>query len=539
MNRVSRITSFLLITVLIFSLFSILLNIEKVPFSGAPIEDFNHSESVFIDIGSDSDFIDQGWSGSGTELDPFVLENQALGSIGEDYGTILIHDTDSYFVIRNCQMLLMDIGFLEMSNGRIEECTFINSTIFLDNSLDFVIFDNDFSHSAFSDETIYMYNTSGCEIRENQFTNGFTGLSLYYSNDTIISDNSFTDFIYSAISGTLHNSTLVNNIFDGTGVRIYYWDQRLADNPPHIQNNTVNGLELGFFFNLVRAEIDGAQYGQIILGNCNETTVVGGTFINCATGVQIFSSTNCTIDSIVVSDCSWQGITAEWSAQIRIVDCHVSNSGVQGIFLSQCPFYNIENCTLEDNLSGINPHIYSNNGTIVNCTIKSNKPPDSEYFALVGGIYLSNNATAIGNTITDNNVGIYIYGANCLVVDNVITHNGYGIYIDEYYSGYGERAYANRIYGNDIGWNDRANAYDRGFSDNEWDDGVSIGNAWSDYYGIGHYQISRLAIDHFPRLLPEGGISLFIIHLGVGIPVSVMIIGILVVKLKRRANNPV
>lgn len=537
MNRVSRITSILLIAILFFSIFSVMLNKENAPLTGTLIEDFNHSDSVYIDIRNESAFIDYGWSGNGTELDPFVLENQAFGTIG-DYGYIQIHNTDSYFVIRNCQMLLMEITFWEMSNGRIEECTFINSSIVIHESLDCSLIDNEFSFDAWGDVTVWLLSTSGCEIRENQFTYGFTGLGINYSNDTIISDNIFTDLTYGAISGDFANTTIVNNTFDRTGVRMEFWDSRIEDNPPTIQNNLVNGLELGIFFSLVGTEIDGTQYGQIILGNCNETTVVGGTFTNCVSGMQIISSINCTIDSTIVSDCSLQGITAERSAQIRIVDSYVRNSGEKGIFLSQCPFYNIENCTLEDNLGGISPHIYSNNGTIVNCTIKNSKPLDSEYFALIGGIYLSNNATAIGNTITNNNVGIYIYGANCLVVDNVITHNGYGIYMDDFYSGYGERTYGNRIYGNDIGWNDIANAYDRGFNTNEWDDGVSIGNAWSDYYGIGPYQISRLAIDHFPRLLPEGGISLFVIHLGVGIPVSIMLVGILVVKLKRRVRIP-
>lgn len=537
MNRVSRITSILLITVLIFSLFSVMLNKENAQLTGALIEDFNHSDTVYVDIGTESDFVDSGWSGSGTELDPFVLDNQALGVLG-DYGYLQIHDTTSHFVIRNCQMILMDIAFWSISNGIIEECTFINSSITIFESLDCALIDNEFSFNAWGDETVWLLNSSGCEIRENQFTYGFTGLGLHYSNDIIISDNSFTDFLYAGVSGEFANTTLVNNIFEGTGVRTEFWDSRIDDSPPNFQNNIVNGLDLGFFYSLAGAEIDGTQYGQIILGNCNNTMIIGGAFINCGSGLQIISSINCTLDGISVSDCSWQGITAERSARIRIVDCHVSNSGEQGIFLSQCPFYTIENCTLEDNIGGISPHIYSNNGTIVNCTIKSNKPPDSEYFAMVAGIYLSNNSTAIGNTITDNNVGILIYGGHCLVTDNVITHNGYGIYIAEILSGYGERAYANRIYGNDIGWSDRANAFDQYYYFTEWDDGVSIGNAWSDYYGIGYYQISRRAVDHFPRLLPEGGISLFFIHLGVGIPVSIMIVGILVVKVKRRVKLP-
>ncbi len=77
MKVVSRITSFLLVTVLILSLFSVLMNNENTPSTGSLSGTFNPSDSVEIIIENDSDFIDQGWIGNGTELEPFVLQNQA------------------------------------------------------------------------------------------------------------------------------------------------------------------------------------------------------------------------------------------------------------------------------------------------------------------------------------------------------------------------------------------------------------------------------------------------------------------------------
>jgi hypothetical protein len=52
------------------------------------------------------------------------------------------------------------------------------------------------------------------------------------------------------------------------------------------------------------------------------------------------------------------------------------------------------------------------------------------------------------------------------------------------------------IYGNDIGWNSIANAVNIG--DNYWHDNVSIGNHWSDYSGVGDYNISG-EYDIFPK----------------------------------------
>ncbi|TFG29432.1 hypothetical protein EU528_09775 [Candidatus Thorarchaeota archaeon] len=531
MKREIRAIAILLLISLILSSFAYFP--EKNKFSSPSLAiDFATSDSVYIDIANNSAFIDYGWLGSGTEIDPFVLQYQTLGHYG-DYSYLLIHSTDAHFVIRHCHLILMDFVFWSLSNGRIEDCQFTNSSVNLDETVDCTITDNIFSNSTFNDEQIRITRSRHCEITQNSFSDGFTGILLDNSNDTIISDNRFTDFKFGGISGDLANTTLINNELIRTGIRLEYWSTRLAQNLPTLENNTVNGKEPGIFFNLVGAYLEIEQYGQIILGNCNDTTISGGSFINCATGVQIAECYNCTLDSISVSDCTWNSINIERCPNTTISDCFVINCSEIAIFLSQSPFYTIDNCTLRDNLEGILPHIYSNNGTVVRCTILG-----KSHVFYGNGINLSNNSTAIGNTISENYRGIFVYGAHCLIVNNTITRNGYGIVIGDAYTGYSENPYANRIYGNEIGWNYFGNAYDNSWLDNEWDDGISIGNCWSDYYGIGYYVISRDAVDHFPRLLPIDGIPLFYIHLGIVLASTVAIIAILVIVMKRRVNAP-
>jgi parallel beta-helix repeat protein len=404
----------------------------------------------------------------------------------------------------------------------------------LDETSDCIITDNVFSCSAFGGggETIRITKSQNCEITQNSISDGFTGIFLDNSNDTTISDNILTGFIYGAIFGDFANTTLTNNELIRTGVRLEFWYPRLAQNLPILKNNTVNGKDLGIFFNLLGAHLETEQYGQIILGNCNDTTISGGVIANCATGIELVRCNNCTLANHSVSNCSWNGINIERCPQTTITDCRVINCSETAIFLSTSPFFTIENCTLRDNREGILPHIYSNNGTVVNCTILGKTP---DIYGI--GINLSNNSTAIGNIISENYIGIYVYGAHCLVVNNTITRNGYGINIGEAYTGYGEDSYANRIYGNEIGWNSLANAYDVSWRYNEWDDGVSIGNSWSDYYGIGYYVITRDVVDHFPRLLPNDGIPLFYIHLGVVFTSIIAIVAIFAFAMKRRVNT--
>ena len=523
------VVSILLITSIILSSISYFPETNEL---SSPKADstFTKSDSVYINITNNSAFIDYGWTGSGTEVDPYMLANQALGLVG-DIGYLEIRGTDAHFVIQNCHLTLMDIVFWSTSNGKIKDCMLINSSVTVGESSNCTITDNIFSYNVNDGETIWLVDSITCEITQNSFSNGFAGIFLDNSNGTIISENSFSDFIYGGISGDLASTTLTNNDFIGTGIKLEYWYARLAQNLPVFENNTVNGMDLGIFFNLFGAQIDGEQYGQIVLSNCNDTTITGGMFVNCATGVQLAECNNCTLDGINVSDCSWNGINIESCLRVSITNCIVRNCLETGIFLSASPLYTIENCTLEDNLDGILPHIYSNNGTIVNCTIIGINSDING-----NGINLSTNSTAIGNIISENHIGIFVYGSHCHVVNNSVVRNGYGIYIGAAYTGYGETPYANRIYGNEIGWNSLGNAYDRGYFSNEWDDGVSIGNSWSDYYGIGYYVIYRDVVDHYPKLLPEDAISLFYIHLGVGVTSSVVIVVILTLFLKRRSR---
>jgi len=497
-------------------------------------EDFSPSEQATMVIETTDDFINNGWSGNGSVSNPFILENQEFGSIGT-YGYIRILETSYYFEIRNCQLLLMEVNFVSLSNGKIEGCTFVNSSISIDNSSNCIIIGNEFSHNVYDEgETIWLHDSSDCAILQNHLSYGSSGISILRCNDTIISGNTFTEFTYGAISPDLANTTLSDNVFENTGIRIEFWDSRIASNPPVLENNSVNGKDIGLFHNITETQIDADLYGQIILANCTEITIVDGTLVACSIGVQFLECTNCTIDGTTVSDC-WQGIHIERSTWTRIIDCQVSNCLEEGIFLSQSPFYEVKNCTLQDNLVGFLPHIYSNNGTVANCTIKGNKEASiSGYYGI--GLYLSNNSTAIGNIVTENYIGIFIYGGYCLVVENTVTFNDYGIWLGEAYDGYGERPYGNRIYGNDIGWNNQANAHDAAWRFNEWDDGISEGNGWSDYYGIGYYQISRDSIDHYPRFIPEGGIPLFFIHIGVGVFSGIFAVVLLAIMLKRRGS---
>ncbi|MFW9805402.1 MAG: NosD domain-containing protein [Candidatus Thorarchaeota archaeon] len=112
-------------------------------------------------------------------------------------------------------------------------------------------------------------------------------------------------------------------------------------------------------------------------------------------------------------------------------------------------------------------------------------------------VFNSQNNTIIENEIHNNQRGVMLdWSDHSSIVNNSIYSNsGYGIEVAFYSSN-------NTIYGNSLGWNHDENAFDDG-EDNNFDDGVSIGNLWSDYNSSESYQIPGLGgdIDDFANIL--------------------------------------
>ncbi len=130
------------------------------------------------------------------------------------------------------------------------------------------------------------------------------------------------------------------------------------------------------------------------------------------------------------------------------------------------------------------------------CTISYN-----EIVHCVNGILLFGDGSnfVIGNTIKENQRGIYIYESNKNnFTGNRILKNGIGIEV----KGWNNTFYYNYFVGNEI----QVESY--GF-DNTWDDGSLFGNYWSDYTGLDNnwdgvgdspYIIDEKNIDKYPLI---------------------------------------
>jgi parallel beta-helix repeat protein len=131
------------------------------------------------------------------------------------------------------------------------------------------------------------------------------------------------------------------------------------------------------------------------------------------------------------------------------------------------------------------------------CLIVDNSVEGSHYVGAPGFSFSdSHNFTISGNELHEVETGI-VFGhgsTNGTIFNNRIHDNrDYGLRLYPACRGF-------RIYNNSFWNNEKANAIDDGFS-NSWDDGISLGNQWDDYGGVGIYNISGSAesVDNFPR----------------------------------------
>jgi len=398
-----------------------------------------------ITISSDADFAAQGWPGSGTEADPYVIEGLRIISTET---CISISGTSAYFVIRGCLLTSTSSGngirFFDVSNGRVENNTICNS----------------------SHEGVYLYQSSNNTLANNTFYN-----------------NAWGDVI---ISSSPHN-TLLNNTLESGGIILFgtsveEWQQVVA------ANNTVNGKPLGYFWGLTSGVIDGSQYGQVILANCTDVTVRNGVFSTVHFAIQLGFSKYCTMMNNTIINSLHDGVKLSYSTNNTLVNNTICNSSWSGVYVFNSWNNTLVNNTISKNLWGGIYLFSSGYSTLLNNALENdgvviygtsveqwqhtiapnntlNGRPLGYFWNLTGGeidgswygqviladctgvtvrdglihhtfkgiqLGFSENCTLMNNTVHDNfNDGVYLgYSSNNMLVENEISSNlGNGVFL--------------------------------------------------------------------------------------------------------------
>lgn len=185
-----------------------------------------------IEIYSDADFEIQGWPGSGTEEDPYRLDN--LWMIAFDYWStcIRIEDTTVYFVISNCSFFGDDLTQ--------------DSAIILSNVRNGRILDNSFTHCQFG---VWGSEISSCIFSNNTFTDCSTAFWMEMSLHNEVTQNIFEHNDDAVMILCMNFTTFERNIlrYNINGLSIDYRSNETEVRWNTFIDNTQNALDDGEF----------------------------------------------------------------------------------------------------------------------------------------------------------------------------------------------------------------------------------------------------------------------------------------------------
>ena len=343
---------------------------------------------IFID--SDADFERYNFPGSGTQTDPFLIENFTY----QDKGLfeIYIFGVSKYFIIRN-NIIISDRSEEGIRIGNIP----VNISI-----INNVVYGSAYKHDW--EAGISIYNLNECKIINNTVISKENGVRVWSSSNCTIQNNRLIKngrpieirdssqiliennyLVYDDQSGytskdALHieNSEYIsiknNQIENGW---LFFYDNSIIT--ATIEDNYINGVKIEFFKNLTDFSLNSTtEFGQLLLSNC----------INCS-----FYNLNLSDVNIAI-----------------------------GIYHSS--FINCSSCNLISNVyAGL--YIYDS----INITISQ-----SNFFGNYYGTRMRYSSVQFLNNVFQNNLyGVYINKSNSTFVNNSFIDN---VYHDIYTSNY-------------------------------------------------------------------------------------------------------
>jgi len=449
----------------------------------------------------------EGWSGDGSEMNPFVIENYVIIS---DYLCIYLGHTSYHYIISNCIFTAAASGYYtcgidieEAPYGVIESCRFLTSeSIQIDYSDGIMLVNNEF-HGDGMNYGVFIGSTQFAIVENNRFIDFSGALYLMDCYQAEIVNNDYSDCYLGILIQGSFDCVFTGNTFDSGGIFIEgywldgYWHQTFID-------NYINGKPIGFFFDLIGVNVDVSNYAQLLIFNCTDSQFYNGLIENVGYGVLLSRSQSCTISNLVLDDRTNMMVD-------QSVDCMITNiicMNMSGFYVRWCQNVVFQDCIVMDTSMAFT--LYETQSILISESIISNCEEgiqlhhcdgtiitDSSFILNAIGIDdVYNTGTAIYNSIFEGNTKYAIYSSQsegCVVTHCTFTGNYYGIFIIQSMNCY--------VYHNQFFSSLKSHGYDYGpYPSNFWDDGISVGNTWDDYGGTGWYYIPGhgMGVDHYP-----------------------------------------
>lgn len=480
------------------------------------------NDSIVIE--SDADFETYGFIGTGTENDPYLIENIIINNTDMYSRGICITGTTKYFIIRNCTIDVNVYGvyIYEISSGTAK---IINNTIF---SCYFGISIQNASETSIINNTITRYRrgtwpfmyweitiasircrfSNNLKILNNTCTNAYdTGIYLdlcnfvdiiktrcrYSSYGILFRVSSYIN-VYNCIfayhwhsgielsSGSPEYITIINNKFEESGISV-----GISSFPLTLENNTVNGKPLVCFEHRSGLNLNKPVYGQIILYKCHSIEISNQVMEECCVGLILLDC-----DNLIITNNSlfynYYGISIYACSQLLVSNntCSFNYYGIS-IYASYSLFSN--NNFSFNYRDGVK--IFSSWHLEFSKNICNDNYESGIFFDGNVGYYRPHDNLIFNNKIMRNGDGIYIwYTDNTEIRYNLIQDNiGFGMGIGM--NSEGNVVHHNKFINNCINTGNPQGCQDYGESPNNLWYNISTeeGNYWSDWNGTGPYRI--------------------------------------------------
>jgi len=471
-----------------------------------------------IVIESDLDFETHGFVGTGTENDPYLIEDIVINSTDMYSSGIYITGTTKHFIIKNCtidvnvyavEIYNITSGTAKIINNTIFSCYYgifielASGTLIINNTItkyrygpwpfgpvmikptianvdcrdsnNLMILNN--NCTAGWDAGIHLFDCNYVDIIKTNFKYSLYGITFPSSSYISVINCTFAYHWYGGINLGVGGSDYLiieDNKFEKCGLIVGMSYSRLRIES--IKGNIVNGKLLGYFEGRDGLILNESIYGQIILYECGSVTISNQILDECSVGLIIMDSSLYVNREIIITNISscynQDGIRIYEGANLLISNNNLSFNYHNGINIisSWNSEYSYNLCSY-NNETGI--FFDGNEGRYI-----GSKPHDNLIF---------------NNKLIRNDYGIYMwYTDNTEISYNLIQDNlGRGVGIGM--NSEGNIVHHNRFIdncpryppGSSQGFQD----YDESPNNLWYDPSSKEGNYWSDWNGTGPYRI--------------------------------------------------
>ncbi len=336
-------------------------------------------------------------SGSGTESDPYIIENWNISSTSG--ACIEITNTDAYFIVRNCTLSGTSstavIVLNNVTNGRVEGNTVSGGS-----------------------EGIRLSSSSSNTITNNTCNNTYHGILLLSSSSNTITNNTCTsDFfgirLSSSSSNTITNNTCNNNTY---GIHLEYYSSNNTLTNNTCNNNNSEGIHLESSSNTLTNNTCTGNYREgiyLLSSSSNNNILTNNTCNNNSEGIHLESSSSNILTNNTCNNNKYDGIYL-YSSSNTITNNTCNNNTYHGIYLFSSSSNILTNNTCTNNTYGI--YLYSSSSN----TITNNTCTNNTY-----GIHLS---FSTNNNITWNELMFNTINAYDNTAANLWEYNFYSDY---------------------------------------------------------------------------------------------------------------